>query len=401
MPPQGNKLESSNQYIRNIFLKISTNSGNYKEIKSTSQHHTTPSRKKTLPIVASVLLLLVSFFTFAILGNMSLSPWGIHYGNNTLVTPNYTVESLTRDVQVKNIHSHNDYWRSEPFFEALTFGVISIEADVWHFPSGLEIETYTESTNSSSKDIKSFSNEEIYVGHSLVYLQPKRTLNNLYLDPIYNLLKDSNPKLTYENHSSASFQGEPPLHGVFYDFPDQTLYLWFDIKTASNDTYNGLKPLLKRFIDNNWLTSYDTSTKKLSPGPVTITLTGNLPTELVSSEEIRYVFLDAPLLNFNLTSNGKADLNSTALLSQVASGSLQSILGDESYKEALRSDFSPDQLAKIKDHVDTAHKYNLKTRIWGGVTWPNYVKLAQNKGYYLIGVDLLNTDDIAQFANSF
>lgn len=31
----------------------------------------------------------------------------------------------------KPLHSHNDYWHDIPFYTALSYGAISIEADVW------------------------------------------------------------------------------------------------------------------------------------------------------------------------------------------------------------------------------------------------------------------------------
>lgn len=34
----------------------------------------------------------------------------------------------------RKIHSHNDYWRDVPVYEALSHGVRSIEADVWLNP---------------------------------------------------------------------------------------------------------------------------------------------------------------------------------------------------------------------------------------------------------------------------
>lgn len=324
--------------------------------------------------------------------------WG-----NTSSLVNYTVESLTRDVQIKAIHSHNDYWRQRPLFDALSNGVVSVEADIWHFPQGLVL-TSTASTADKQTGDRSFDSSELYVGHSLFYLKPNNTLNALYLDSIFNLLSQANPQQTYQNKTTATFPGEPQYNGVFYDFPDEPLYLWFDIKTSANDTYTAVKPLLQRFIDKGYLTHYDTTTKSLVKGPIVLTLTGNLPTELVKAEATRYVFLDGSLLSFNLTfdSTSASTLSELSKLSLVASGSLQDILGGaESYQNASRAEFTDEQATRIKDHIDTAHKYGVKTRIWGGINWPNYVKLAHYKTYYELGIDLLNVDDLEQAADEF
>lgn len=39
----------------------------------------------------------------------------------------------TRGVQPINCHSHNDYTRRVPLFDALRWGCTSVEADVWSF----------------------------------------------------------------------------------------------------------------------------------------------------------------------------------------------------------------------------------------------------------------------------
>lgn len=336
------------------------------------------------------------------IGLFTMSFFSVIGGNYSSVV-NYTVESLTRDVQIKAIHSHNDYWRQRPLYDALSVGAVSVEADIWHFPQGLVL-TSTASTSGLNEAVRNFDSNELYVGHSLFYLKPNNTLNALYLDAIYNFLGQANPLQKYKNGTAATFQGEPDLNGVFFDFPDQQLYLWFDIKTDAEDTYKSVKPLLQRFIDKGYLTYYDTAAKKLVKGPVVLTLTGNLPTELVKAETTRYVFLDGSLLSFNLTydASSASTLSDLAKLSLVASGSLQSVLGSaESYQNASRAGFTDEQKAAIQDHVNVAHKYGLKTRIWGGINWPNEVKLSQYKTYVEVGVDLLNVDDLNQAADDF
>ncbi|GLB36231.1 hypothetical protein LshimejAT787_0305190 [Lyophyllum shimeji] len=42
-----------------------------------------------------------------------------------------TPTQLTQGIVPKQIHSHNDYWRDVPLLTALSFGVASVEADVW------------------------------------------------------------------------------------------------------------------------------------------------------------------------------------------------------------------------------------------------------------------------------
>lgn len=49
------------------------------------------------------------------------------HGSNLYTYPT----DLTRGIVPKPLHSHNDYWRDVPFYSALSYGAVSIEADVW------------------------------------------------------------------------------------------------------------------------------------------------------------------------------------------------------------------------------------------------------------------------------
>ena len=72
----------------------------------------------------------------------------------------------TRNVQPIPCHSHNDYWRRVPLFDAIHAGCVSVEADVWLF-----------------KD-----RDELYVGHGTASLTHERTFASLYINPLVELL---------------------------------------------------------------------------------------------------------------------------------------------------------------------------------------------------------------------
>jgi hypothetical protein len=67
-------------------------------------------------------------------------------------------------------HSHNDYWRKAPLFDALQAGCTSIEADIW-----------------LANDDEG-GQGDLYVGHSKRSLSKKRTLQSLYIKPLTELL---------------------------------------------------------------------------------------------------------------------------------------------------------------------------------------------------------------------
>ena len=64
-----------------------------------------------------------------------LPNWGAkgHYGEGLADYPT----DATRDVTPIPCHSHNDYWRRVPFWDAIHWGCTSVEADVWLFDDEL------------------------------------------------------------------------------------------------------------------------------------------------------------------------------------------------------------------------------------------------------------------------
>ena len=109
---------------------------------------------------------------------------------------------FTGDIRPAACHSHNDYWRKVPLYEAIHAGCIGVEADVWLF------------------------DEELYVGHNTYALTPNRTLKSLYINPLLDILAKQNPI----THFKSGPEKRP--HGVFDTDPSQTLILLIDFKTS-------------------------------------------------------------------------------------------------------------------------------------------------------------------------
>ncbi len=66
-----------------------------------------------------------------------------------------------RKYTVANGHAHNDYNHPVPFYTAYNAGFGSIEADII------------------------LKNDQLYVAHDTIDINPKRTLQSLYLDPMH------------------------------------------------------------------------------------------------------------------------------------------------------------------------------------------------------------------------
>ena len=94
---------------------------------------------------------------------------------------------LCQDV-IKNAHSHNDYLNKNPLFNAVENKFKSIEVDIF------------------------LLNSNLYVGHSWLQIRKERTIEKLYLDPLWKRYNE-NKGYIYQNNIS--------------------LYLLVDIKTAS------------------------------------------------------------------------------------------------------------------------------------------------------------------------
>jgi len=137
-------------------------------------------------------------------------------------------------------HSHNDYWRTHPLFDALQLGFKSVEADVFLIDSTLQ------------------------VGHERAALRPDQTLQSLYLDPLRQ------------------------LNGHYYTKPAE-LWLYVDFKNDGPATYAQLHKVLSRYRE---LLS---TPGKPRAGGVRVILTGGYPRQQILADPNRLVFLDGQL----------------------------------------------------------------------------------------------------------
>src|SRR5262245_34603992 len=101
-------------------------------------------------------------------------------------------------------HAHNDYAHSRPLLDALEHGFCGVEADI-HLVEG-----------------------ELLVAHDRDHVQPGRTLQALYLDPLRERVKKNRGK-------------------VFPNGPELTLLI--DIKSEADPTYAVLRPVLKEYAE--------------------------------------------------------------------------------------------------------------------------------------------------------
>jgi hypothetical protein len=83
-----------------------------------------------------------------------------------LIVPTLLLATMVQAQVLPQGHSHNDYRRSRPLHKALDHGFMSVEADV-HLRRG-----------------------RLLVGHDGFFLRRRRTLERLYLQPLYQLARE-------------------------------------------------------------------------------------------------------------------------------------------------------------------------------------------------------------------
>jgi hypothetical protein len=307
-----------------------------------------------------------------------LIDWPIHdpfddvfqqFHNSFRISPfssNYPTEYLKSVLPIL-CHSHNDYWRQRPLFSALGTGCIGVEADIWPV-SG-----------------------ELYVGHSENQLTEDRTLRNLYIDPLVEVLERMNPQTGSENALKPK--------GAFYQDPAQTLVLLIDFKTSDpwDQVIEQLDPLRVR----GYLTYWNGIDRV--EGPVTVVASGAAPFDrLISNTTYRDIFYDAPL----------TDLGSTDVSAAVDYLDGEPTLATNRYKYNPRNSYyasasitraigllsglalTQPQTELIRTQIKQAKQIGLVPRYWGTPRWPRALRNEMWSVLMKERVGVLNVDDL-------
>ncbi|HET9504151.1 MAG TPA: hypothetical protein VFO93_11450 [Hymenobacter sp.] len=149
-------------------------------------------------------------------------------------------------------HSHNDYWRPHPLYDALQLGFKSVEADVFLIDTTLQ------------------------VGHERAALRRANTLQSLYLDPLRKIQQTQS----------------------FYTQPTE-LWLFVDFKNDGPATYTRLRQVLARYRD---LLS---TPRHPRPAGVRVILTGGYPRAEVLADPEALVFLDGQLADLGAAQSAR------------------------------------------------------------------------------------------------
>lgn len=244
-------------------------------------------------------------------------------------------------------------WRDVPLLTAISFGVSSVEADVW------------------------LVNETLFVGHDMAALTPDRTFDTLYIQPLLKVLAAQNPKSPFTVNQTVP-------NGVFDTSPSTPLQLLVDIKTNGTEALPFILKALQPLRSAGYLTT--SRNGNLTTSVVTVIGTGNSPLDGVKALEPRDYFFDAPLTQLN-----DASLNTTwdATLSPIASTDYGAVVGWSGL-----ATISDGQRNIITTLVKDAHTRGIEARFWDTPGWPIIARNNVWKELLKDGVDWLNADDL-------
>lgn len=232
-------------------------------------------------------------------------------------------------------HAHNDYLHPRPLFDALDHRFGSLEADIF------------------------LVGDQLLVAHDAVDLDPARTLESLYLDPLARRVKAN--------------------HGSVYRGYRKPVQLLIDLKTEGSSTYLELDRHLRRY--KHLFTTY--AHGRVFPGPVTAVISGDRAARTpMEAQTVRQAFYDGRL----------ADLGSPAPASFIPLISDNWTLnftwqGIGPFPEAERQ--------KLRGIIAAAHSRRQKVRFWATPDLAGPARDALWGELLAADVDYINTDDLA------
>jgi len=165
------------------------------------------------------------------------------------------------DSPLPHTHAHNDYLHDHPLFDALSHRFDSVESDIWLADNGAIV------------------TDPLLVGHTKSALQHGHQLQDLYLDPLLNLVRTNSNGHVYA-HSTAQ------------------VTLLIDVKSDAASTYRVLDALLSSATYTPLLTTWTKTgptTWTQAPGPVRVIISGNRDKAFMLAQPVRHAAYDGRL----------------------------------------------------------------------------------------------------------
>ncbi|WP_432053793.1 phosphatidylinositol-specific phospholipase C/glycerophosphodiester phosphodiesterase family protein [Streptomyces sp. bgisy022] len=232
-------------------------------------------------------------------------------------------------------HAHNDYEHPRPLFDALDHRFGSVEADVF------------------------LVDGRLLVAHDPEDLDPSRTLESLYLEPLAARVRAQGGSVHRGHH--RPFQ------------------LLIDLKTEGASTYHALHRRLRRH--RHLFTTF--AHGRVLPGPVTAVVSGDRGArEPLAAQRVRHAFYDGRLSDLD----GRAPASFIPLISD--NWNLH-------FTWQGTGPFPAAERRRLRAIVHAAHTRGRRVRFWATPDQPGPARDALWRALADAGVDHLNTDDLA------
>jgi hypothetical protein len=197
--------------------------------------------------------------------------------------------------------------------------------------------------------------DQLLIGHTSSSLKPERTLEKLYLDPLRERARANGGRI---------YRDGPPF------------YLLIDVKTPATPAYKRLHEVLSRYADV--LTTVRDG--KIEPGAITVVVSGNRDKAAMVAQKLRFAGLDGRAADLD----GKDPADLMPWISD-RWGALFKWNGEGEMPAAERS--------RLQEMVRKSHAQGKLLRLWATPE-----KQALWAELYSAGVDLINTDKLAELA---
>lgn len=233
--------------------------------------------------------------------------------------------------------SEHDCERARPLLDALDRGFCGVEADVW------------------------LVDGELLIARERVGVQPEKTLENLYLDPLKNRVEVNGGR-------------------VFSDGPPFTLLV--NVHSEAEPTYEALKKSLQPH--ESMLTHFQND--KTETNAVTVVITGNRARELMEKDDARLAGYEGRINDLNNPVNPH----------------FMPLIGDD-WQYWFRWDgnalMNKQQRDRLKQAVEVAHYHKTRLRFWNAPDNPlGWIEFYQGGVDLISGSELDGLKDILQKA---
>lgn len=241
-------------------------------------------------------------------------------------------------------HSHNDYYRDEPFYGAVNLGFGSFEADVFYR------EGY----------------DEVLIGHDEWETTYEWSFQDMYIEPIVQYVRDNDYK--------------------FYDDWEHSAILLIDIKTqidsddSGYETWLAIEDVLSQYPDI--FTTYENGVVK--QGPVTAIISGYRPIERMRDANIRYSFVDGRMNDLGVETD--------ATLMPLISDNFSYFNRPEFGNFFGKGEWPQETLDELERIITEAHANNQKVRFWSTPEGNDSINSHIWSELVNADVDFINTD---------